>query len=87
MERNMTQKHNGFAVVGYSPEQIAEAKEKHEKHNPGTAIPFDPHQHVRGRQKVAGKLSIPAAAQDLKTYLEKRGWIKVDVKERISGDA
>ena len=83
------ERHMGFSVVGYSPEQIEEGREGHEealKEKPGLG-PWDvdawmsAHKPIKARSKP---YCIPSSAEECASLMRNTmGWLRVQVVEVI----
>ncbi len=81
-------KHMGWAVTGYSPEQLANAKTEHEKAQAGNdklpdwdeAIYMNGHRPQKARSKP---YTIPDSANQCAEMLKRAGWVRVQVEEVI----
>lgn len=84
-----TQKHHmGWAVTGFSPEQLSRAKCEHEKAMRGdeTLPAWDQAVYMSDHrpQKVRSKpYSIPESAAQCAEMLKRAGWLQVQVSELI----
>lgn len=81
-------RHMGWAVTGFSPEHLAEAKRVHEEaqKDDETLKPWDEAAYMNGHrpQKARSKpYLIPGAAGECAEMLKRAGWVRVQVEELI----